>query len=224
LIFIAEVWRLLLLSKGLSMAYFNMQTRGGGAGGSDVFGRRLSAIPLPDPMADLQRAGINTTAINPAASAAVQAGFNGQLAPGTINSIQDAAAQWSAASGMPGFSPGSLGYNRGLRDLGLTAEKVKDQAFSNYGQLAGTVSGTQTVRPELQYERNLQNESSAAAPFPTAANSYAQSLFDKYLQSLQGASSGGDFKYQSGRRDTGNHYDVMPWVGGAPSGQWNRMY
>jgi len=169
---------------------FNSFRSSGGGGGSDVFGRRLNPIPAPTPFQNISNTGVDLTRINPAASAALQAGFQGQLAPGTVNQIQDAAATWSASSGMPGFSPGSLGFNRGLRDLGLTAEGVKNQAFSNYGQLVGTIGANEVNRPELEYERNLQNETNAASPDPAQAQSYAESLFNKYLQSLQSQSSG----------------------------------
>ncbi len=166
------------------------QSSGGGGGGRGPFGRALGPIPLPDPYGNIQRTGVNLDVLNPAASADLEAGFAGRLAPGTVNSIQDAAATWGAASGMPGFSPGTLGFNRGVRDLGLTAEGVKDKAFQNYGSLINTIGQNEVVSPELEYERNLQNETNAASPDPAAAQSYAASLFDKYLQSLRSAGGG----------------------------------
>lgn len=188
---------------------------GGGGSGHGPFGTPLGQIPSADPFGDISRTGVNLAGINPIASRDLQAGFAGQLAPGTVNAIQDARAQWGASSGMPGFALGSLNFNAGARDIGTTSEALKDKAFQNYQSFVPTVAGTQTVSPAQQFEQNLQNQVSAHSPDPAQAQSYAESLYNKYLNSL---------KQTAKPKNTESHMEQMLWTGGKPSGQWNTIY
>jgi hypothetical protein len=66
---------------------------------------------------------------------------------------------------------------------------MQNQGLQQYNQLIPTVSGTQTVRPETQIGVAEQNALNRAAPDPGQAASYAQILFDRYLNSLSRPSS-----------------------------------
>jgi len=158
--------------------------------GTGPFGQVPGVVGLPSPSADL---GAVLPGLAPATSQAsqdVMAKLRGELSPGTINSIQDTAARFGVTSGMPGFSPGSLAGNRGLRDIGLTAEAQTQQGLQDYNALTQNVSNTQTVRPETQIALAEQNAVNAAAPNPQAAQSYAESLFNKYLNQIHGGVGG----------------------------------
>lgn len=101
--------------------------------------------------------------------------------------LQDQGAAWGVGSGMPGSG---LSANRSLRNLGLTSEQQVQQGIQNYNSTIPTVSRTQTVDPSLQYQIANRNATMAAAPVPAQAQSYAQQLFDKYLQAMRGPGGG----------------------------------
>ena len=73
----------------------------------------------------------------------------------------------------------------GLRNLGLATEDLQNKGISNYNSTIPTISSTQTVNPALQSEINSQNATNAAAPDPGRAASYAQGMFDKYLNMME---------------------------------------
>jgi hypothetical protein len=155
-----------------------------GGGGSSIFGSVPAQLPMPNPYKDLSAVYPNLSGTNAQASAAILSKLKGQLSPDTVSAINDAAARFGVASGMPGSG---LAHNRTLRDLGLTSEQEQQQGLADYASLIPAISGTQTVRPETQFGINETNSINAAAPNPTAANTYAQSLFDKYLKMLGGS-------------------------------------
>lgn len=179
-----------------------------GASSNDIFGSRVAPIPMPNPSGDLSAVYPNLSGTNAATSSALLSQLHGQLSPDTVNQIHDAAATWGVSSGMPGFTPGSLNYNRGLRDIGLTSEQQQQKGLGNYSPIVNAVSKTQTVSPETQNEVNATNATNAAAPDPAAAASYAQSLFDKYLQQLKGPAAG-----------TGTAGSGVPWYAAGHAGQ-----
>jgi hypothetical protein len=174
--------------------------------GTDAFGRVPGAVGLPDPSADLARVLPNLGTATGAASDAVLSKLRGELSPATINSIHDAAARFGVTSGMPGFAPGSLTANRGVRDIGLATEAEEQQGLQDFNALTGNVSATQAVRPETQIQLAEQNALNAAAPNPAAAQSFAASLFDKYLNMLRGGGTSG--------RGVGGGRSVGPSGGG----------
>lgn len=152
-----------------------------------TFGGIPSQIGIPSPSSDLlaQLPGLGD--LNAAASTDVLSQLRGSLSPGTQKLLQDASAQFGIRSGMPGSG---LARNRNLRDLGLTSESMIDRGIKNYASLIPTVSSTQTVNPALQAEIASRNALVSAAPVPGQAQSYAQSLFDKYLQMMRGPAGG----------------------------------
>lgn len=160
--------------------------------GTDAFGMVPGQIALPNPAGDLSNVYPNLTGTNAAASEALLSKLSGQLSPGTINTIQDAAARYGVRSGMPGSNavPGSIPYNLNLATLGLTSEGQTQQGLQDYSSLIPTVSQTQTVQPGLQAEIAATNAVNAAAPNPGAAQSYAQQLYDKYLASMSSPAGG----------------------------------
>lgn len=161
---------------------------GAAAGGASVFGSRLPQIPVTNPFTDLSKVYPNLSGTNAATSGAIMSRLQGQLSPETMATIQNAAAQFGVGSGMPGSG---LQANRTVRDLGIASENLQQQGIQDYNATIPTVSSTQTLNPQFQFEAALQNAVNAASPDPAAAGSYAQSLFDKYLQQLSSPAGGG---------------------------------
>lgn len=158
-----------------------------GATNANIFGTRVGQVPIPSPFSDLSSVYPNLSQTNAQVSSDVLSRLKGQLSPETINAIQDNAARFGVQSGMPGSG---LQRNLTLRDLGLQTEALQQQGLQDYASIVPTISQTQTLRPESQFEFNLQNAVNRAAPDPGAAATYAQGLFDKYLQSLRSPAGG----------------------------------
>lgn len=160
--------------------------------GIGAFGMVPGPIPTPNPAGDLgaQYPGLGQT--NAVLSSDILAQLGGRLSPGTLKAMQDYEAGLATRSGMPGTNamPGTIGYNRGVRDIGTTAEAQIRAGQQAYNQTIPTVSRTQTVSPELQATIAGTNASNAAAPNPAMAASYAQQLYDQYLQRLRGPGGG----------------------------------
>jgi hypothetical protein len=113
--------------------------------------------------------------------------LNGQVSPTTQNLIQNKAAAAGVAGGVPGSG---FQQNNALANLGMTAEQLQHQGVTDYSQFSNTV-GNEQLSPEIQTEVATQNAIDAAAPNPAAAQSYAQMLFDKYLNANKPAPSKG---------------------------------
>jgi hypothetical protein len=180
----------------------------GSSGGSNVFGSRVPAIPLVSGPS-LNQAYPNLSGTNAALSSALTSELTGQLSPQTIAAINDAAASYGVTSGMPGSG---LATNRFPRDIGLTTEGLMHQGIGDYSGAIPAVSSTQTVNPSTQAglntEINATNATNASAPDPTAANTYAQQLFDRYLRSMSRPSGG--------TGSTGN----LPWYQQGNAGRY----
>jgi hypothetical protein len=151
--------------------------------GADVYGSKVAPVTMPNPAADLAKQFPNLTGTNAAASNLINSQLMGQIGPDTMNAIKDAGAAWGFQMGVPGSN---FAENNTLRNLGLTKLAVQNQGIQNYNSTIPTISSTQTVNPALQADISLQNNVNAAAPDPTAAGSYAQSLFQQYLNNLSG--------------------------------------
>lgn len=157
--------------------------------GQGPYGMVPGQLGLPTPAADLGAQAPGLQAANAAGMEGLIARLGGQLSPGTNRMIQDATAAWGVGHGLPGFR--GLVANKGLRDLGLMSENVQHQAIQDYANLIPTISRTQTVDPNLQYQIALQNSLNAAAPDPTQANLAAQALFNRNAGLYRGAGYGG---------------------------------
>lgn len=160
--------------------------------GNGAFGAVPGAISVPNPYQDLAGVYPGLAGANSAVSSAIMAKLRGELDPATVAAIHEDAARFGVANGMPGSTgvPGSLTANRSLRDLGLATEGQVQSGLNAYSSLIPTISSTQTVRPETQANISETNAINSAAPDPTAANTYAQQLFDKYLAKLSGPAGG----------------------------------
>jgi hypothetical protein len=144
-------------------------------------------IDVPKPAQDLGAQYPNLGRTNAALSSDILAGLQGQLSPGTLRDLQDFNAAQGVASGMPlsGFNTSRLG-----RNIGLTAEGLKNTAIGQYNSTIPTISGTQTVNPALQTSISESNAINSSAPDPTAAASHAEQLYQRYLQGLSNPGGG----------------------------------
>ena len=158
--------------------------------GTNAFGMVPGTLSLPDPFGDLSAVYPNLGKTNQSVSDTILSKLSGQLSPSTLNSIQNAAAAFGAANGMPGFSPGTFNFDNALSNIGLSSENLQQQGLQDYNATIPTVSSTQTVAPALQTETANTNAINAAAPDPTQQASYAEQLFNQYLQSLKGPAGG----------------------------------
>lgn len=160
-------------------------------GGDGAFGLVPGPVGMPDPLGDLAAAYPNLRNTNSAASAAILSKLRGELSPETLNQIQDAAARFGVANGMPGSNAvsGTIANNANLLGNVRASEALQQQGLEDYSHILPTVSGTQTVNPNLQVEVASGNANNAAAPNPEDAATYAQNLFQKYLDLLKGQSN-----------------------------------
>lgn len=149
--------------------------------GNGAFGLVPGQLGLPNPAGDLQAQIPGLAGLNANASGVINSYLRGQLPQDVQNAIQDASATYGVTSGMPGSG---LQRNRTARDLGLTSLDLTGRGLSAYGPFVGAVSGTQTVRPELQSQIAEINAINRAAPSPAAAASHAEALYNRYLNSL----------------------------------------
>lgn len=158
-------------------------TGSSGGRGYNPFGKIPGPIGTPSPFSDLSSVYPNLGRTNAGVSADILSKLHGDLSPQTQQNIQDAAARFGVANGMPGAGgkSGTLVNNLNLRDLGISSENQVESGLHDYGNIIGAVSGTQTVKPELQTEIAATNAVNAAAPNPSDAASYALNLFKQYM-------------------------------------------
>ena len=156
--------------------------------GTNAFGMVPGSIGAPSPFSDLSSVYPNLSGTNSQVSSAISGQLAGQLAPSTINGIHDSANTWGVAGGMGAGS--GLAGDSGLKSLGINAEQLQQQGLTNYNQTIPTMSSTQTLNPQLQTEIAATNATNAAAPNPSQAASYAQSLFNQYLSKMNPQGSG----------------------------------
>lgn len=158
------------------------------------FGTQPQAVNMPNPAADLANQLPGLSGLNTGVSGVIGNELSGKLSPDTLAAIRNAGASWGVSNGMPGSTGGTIGSNRTLRDVGLTSMQQQQQGIKDYNSTIPTVSGTQTVAPAIQAEIGTQNSINASAPNPQAAQSYAEGLFNRYLQQLNGGGSTGPVK------------------------------
>lgn len=176
------------------------QAGGGGAGGgggfnlnpapragNGPFGMVPGPLGLPDPAGDLARQVPGLSDLNKGVSSGILNKLNGTLSPSTLNALKNAQAQFGVSSGMPNSG---LSWNSLYGNIAGASEAQQHEGIQDYNSWIPTVSGTQTVRPELQTEIANINSINAAAPDPTQAASYAKQLFDQYLASMRGGGGG----------------------------------
>lgn len=164
----------------------NATTSPGTQTGSGTYGAVAGATATPNVYGDLASVYPNLGKTQGTASGNILSELQGNLSSGTINAIQDAAARFGINSGM---GSSGLSHNLSLRDLGLTSENVQQQGLTDFNNLLGTVSKTETVSPETQIALSQSNNALAAQANPQDATNYALSLYNQYLNTLSGAGS-----------------------------------
>ncbi len=197
-------------------------------GSNTAFGLVPGQIAMPNPSLDLTNQITNLPAINASIFGNLFDQSRGIIPQGDVNYLQDQQAAHAVASGMPGLTPGSLQGNANARNLGLLSYQLRQQAAQQYPSLVGAVSQTQTVSPALQTQIAEQNAVNAAAPNPQMAQSYAQQLYNSYLQSARGPGggttgisgpSGGSWASQPQNQSPEPNYAPSGWFSGTgPSG------
>lgn len=143
--------------------------------GSGAYGAVPGAIGLPENIFQ------QVSALSPTLTSNTnQIGTNiSQLLKGVVptdvqNQIQNSAAQWGVASGMPGSG---LAGNKSLRDLGLTSLQTQQTGLSDYMQFLSGVGNTLTS-PDLASSIASRNATMAAAPNPQQSTNLLLSLLN----------------------------------------------
>lgn len=151
-----------------------------------MFGGVPGAIGTPPSIYDELKSSVpNYAGLTSGATGDIGSELSGRLSTGTTNMLQDKAAAFGVNSGMPGGTPGNtLTTQNFLNSLGLTSEGLSHEGLTDYNTFTGTAGGQQTD-PNLNFGVATQNALDAAAPNPTAAATYAQSLYDKYANPAQ---------------------------------------
>ena len=101
-----------------------------------------------------------------------------------IKQIQDQAASWGVASGMPGSG---LSQNSALRNLGLTSLGQQQAGLTNYNNLTSNLS-SEMLSPSLLTDLSQSNAQLSAAPNPQTA---VNQMMQDYLSYLNPASRSG---------------------------------
>jgi hypothetical protein len=109
--------------------------------------------------------------------------IRGELSPETINTIQDEAASFGVASGLP--STNFSGY-RGLRNLGLNVEATQRSGVDAYNRYLSSLAPLMD-QPEMMASIASQNAVLNAAPDPTMAYRQLMADYDRYMGRAAGA-------------------------------------
>jgi hypothetical protein len=148
-------------------------------GGQGAYGRVPGDVAVPPSLWQQATSAIpGLGGLTGQASQNIMNELQGQLSPETIKMIQDHAASFGVASGMPGSG---LEINTGLRSLGLTSEQLQQQGLQNYLSTIQGVGGLQQ-NPALMAQIATQNAVWNSAPDPAQA---AGALENQYLRNLQ---------------------------------------
>lgn len=181
----------------------------------------LSAITPPNPAQDLAAVAPNLSSLTGTATNDVLGELSGNISPGTLAALRNAAATWGVGSGT-GMGVGGIGglaQNQLFGNVAGFAENQIAKGLQGYNQTIPTISSTQTLSPALnlqgqQFNTEIaaSNALNAAAPSPQAAQSYAQKLFQQYLNSMRGPAGGAS---AGGRRgDDWSFNPDMSWATG----------
>lgn len=143
-----------------------------------AFGTSVAPIQQPKSIYDELKANVpNYGALTSSAVGNIGSELSGNINPQTLQMLQNQAATRGVTSGMPGSG---LNLETLLGNEGLTSQNLQHQGLTDYNTFTGT-AGSQQTDPALAASISTQNAFDAAAPDPNAANSYAQMLFQKYL-------------------------------------------
>ena len=155
--------------------------------GNGAFGLVPGQISAPPSIWEQLNQNVpNYGALTSSATGDIQSQLNGQINPATQSNIWDSAASRGVSLGQPN-SP--LSNMIGLNLTGQTSEGLINTGIGNYNSLTGTLGQTQQ-NPALLANIAETNSINAAAPNPQAAASYAQQLFNEYMQKMNPPQSG----------------------------------
>jgi hypothetical protein len=134
--------------------------------GAGAYGEVPGDVGVPQVASDLQAQMPGVPAMNSAASSDILSNLNGTLSPGTQNALQNASATYGVTSGMPGSD---LTWNSLYGNIANASTTQQQTGLSEYNSTIPTVSGTQTVSPDLQTQIAEQNAVDNASPNPVEA-------------------------------------------------------
>ncbi len=123
--------------------------------------------------------------------------LHGDINPQALKNMQDAAASYGVSSGMTGSNaiPGTLAFNKNLRNIGLDTLQVQRQGQQDYLSALQGIGGAQTPQG-LAADIAAHNSQLNAAPDPQAAALQQQANYWAALNALrrgQGGNRGGGF-------------------------------
>ena len=149
---------------------------------STALGQNVGQLNAPPSYFDQLTANIpgftNTTN---AAMSDIQSLLNGTLSPQTQSNIGNYAASRGVAMGQPNSPLSNL---IGMNITGTTTEGLQQQGIGDYNATTNNL-GQMQQNPALLSQIAETNAVNAAAPNPTMAASYAQNLFNQYMQQMQ---------------------------------------
>lgn len=117
--------------------------------------------------------------------------LQGDINPQALKNMQDAAAAYGVSSGMPGSNaqPGTLAFNKNLRNIGLDTQAIQHQGAQDYNSLLGAISGLQTPQG-LAAEIAAHNAQLRAAPDPAQAAQQQLANYWNALNAMRGPGGG----------------------------------
>lgn len=164
------------------------------SGGRNAFGGVPGSIGVPaNPYQQVAGVAPGLPKLTDTVAGNIQSAAEGQLSTGTLNLLQDKAAQFGVTSGMPGLS--GLSLQNLMQNIGLTSEALTQQGTKDYLSFLTGVGSTQTD-PNLAAGIADRNATMAAAPDPRLAAEHQLGLLDRYLSRFASGSSpagGGDY-------------------------------
>lgn len=143
--------------------------------------------------------------------------LQGDINPQALKNMQDAAASYGISSGMPGSNaiPGTLAFNKNLRNIGLDTLAVQRQGQQDYLSALAGIGGQQTD-PNLAAEIAAHNAQLKAAPDPATAAQTQLAQYWAALNALRGP-GGGTGQGASPSGGTGTFAPQPGMLGGTPS-------
>jgi hypothetical protein len=181
--------------------------------GNGAYGLVPGAISAPSSVWDELNQNVpNYGAMTQSATGDIQGMLNGQLSSGTMMNIGNTAAAHGVATGQPNSALSNL---MGMNITGNTTEQLQQQGVGDYNNLTSTLASTQQS-PSLMAGIAEENAVNAAAPNPQAASSYAQSLYNQYLNNpTTGTGKYSSFNSGSSGGGAMGNYSEFPDANGA---------
>ncbi len=118
--------------------------------------------------------------------------LHGDINPQALKNMQDAAASYGVSSGMPGSNamPGTLAFNKNLRNIGLDTLQVQRQGQQDYLSALQGIGAAQTPQG-LAAEIAAHNSQLNAAPDPQSAALQQQANYWAALNAMRRQNLGG---------------------------------